>query len=414
MINGRGQLTGEHFLLGDHACAEGAIVAGCRFFAGYPITPATEVAERMSVRLPQTDGVYIQMEDELASMNAVLGASWAGVKSMTATSGPGFSLMMENLGLGIMLETPCVLVNVQRGGPSTGLPTLVGQQDMMQARWGSHGDYEIIALSPTSPQELFDLTIRAFNLSEKYRIPVLLMTDAEVGHMTEKVVIPPVDEVEIINRPQVSRGDVEPDHFRIYRDSSNNDGGYISPMVAVGEGYRIHVTGLTHDERGYPDMSATANEWNVSRLIEKIHANRHDIIQVEERNLEDAEVVVVSYGISARTSLWPVEQARSEGIRVGYLRLITVWPFPGELIRKLANRIHGFVVPEINAGQIILEVERNAAGQTLVFGVHRPGGDVLEPQKVLNAIRQAAGRPIQDETIKVKTIERENKGVNYG
>lgn len=396
MIDGKGQLTGEHFLLGDHACAEGAIVAGCRFFAGYPITPATEIAERMSVRLPQTGGVYIQMEDELASMNAILGASWAGVKSMTATSGPGFSLMMENLGLGIMLETPCVLVNVQRGGPSTGLPTLVGQQDIMQARWGSHGDYEIIAVSPTSPQELFDLTIRAFNLSEKYRIPVLLMTDAEVGHMTEKVVIPPVGEVEIVNRPQVRRGDVEPGHFRIYRDSSNGDSGYISPMVAAGEGYRIHVTGLTHDERGYPDMNASANEWNVTRLIEKIRANRDDIIQVEEQNLDDAEVVVVSFGISARTSLWPIEQARTEGIRVGYLRLITVWPFPGDLIRKLAKRIRGFVVAEINMGQIRLEVERNAAGQALVLGVNRPGGDVLEPHRVLNAIRQAAGRSFQN------------------
>lgn len=262
----RGLLTGSHFMLGDHACSEGAILAGCRFFAGYPITPATEIAERMSLRMPQVGGIYIQMEDELASMNAILGGSWAGVKSMTATSGPGFSLMMENLGLGIMLETPCVLVNVQRGGPSTGLPTLVGQQDMMQARWGSHGDYEIIALSPTSPQELFDLTIRAFNLSEKYRTPVLVMTDAEVGHMTERVVIPPPEEVEIVNRPQVRRGDVEPDYFRIYRDSSKQGDGYISPMVAAGEGYRIHITGLTHDERGYPAMNARAQEWNVSRL----------------------------------------------------------------------------------------------------------------------------------------------------
>jgi 2-oxoglutarate ferredoxin oxidoreductase subunit alpha len=332
------------------------------------------------------------MEDELASMNAILGGSWAGIKSMTATSGPGFSLMMENLGLGIMLETPCVLVNVQRGGPSTGLPTMVGQQDMMQARWGSHGDYEIIALSPTSPQELFDLTIQAFNLSEKYRLPVLVMTDAEVGHMTEKVVIPPVEEIEIINRPQVHKGDVEPDHFRIYRDSSTNGNGHVSPMVAAGEGYRIHVTGLTHDERGYPAMSAEANEWNVQRLIDKIQANRHDIIQIEEQNLDDAEVVVVSYGISARTSLWPIEQARSEGIKVGYLRLITVWPFPEERIRELAKGIRGFVVPEINMGQMIREVERCAAGQTLVLGVHKAGGDVLEPDKVLEAIRQIAGK----------------------
>jgi 2-oxoglutarate ferredoxin oxidoreductase subunit alpha len=390
----KGQLPGEHFLLGDHACAEGAILAGCRFFAGYPITPATEVAERMSVRLPQTGGIYIQMEDELASMNAILGASWAGVKSMTATSGPGFSLMMENLGLGIMLETPCVLVNVQRGGPSSGLPTLVGQQDMMQARWGSHGDYQIIALSPTSPQELFDLTIKAFNLSEKYRTPVLVMTDAEVGHMTEKVVIPPVESIEILNRPQVHKGDIEPDHFRIYRDSPKEGDGYISPMVAAGEGYRIHVTGLTHDERGYPAMSAQANEWNVTRLIEKIRANRHDIIQVEEQNLDDAEVVVVSYGISARTSLWPIQQARLEGIRVGYLRLVTVWPFPEERIRDLARGIRGFVVPEINMGQIRLEVERCAAGRALVLGVNRPGGDVLEPDQVLKTIRQAAGRPV--------------------
>ena len=390
MSKEKGRLTGEHFMLGDHACAEGAILAGCRFFAGYPITPATEIAERMSVRLPQVDGNYVQMEDELASMNAILGASWAGLKSMTATSGPGFSLMMENLGLGIMLETPCVLVNVQRGGPSTGLPTLVGQQDMMQAKWGSHGDYEIIALCPGSPQELFDLTIRAFNLSEKYRTPVLVMTDAEVGHMTEKVVIPPPEEVEIFNRHQIYKGDVEPDHFRIYRDSPDGDPGYVSPMVKAGEGYRIHVTGLTHDERGYPAMNAEANEWNVSRLMEKITANREDIIELETDKLRNAEVVVVSYGISARTSLWPIEQAREEGIKVGYLRLITVWPFPEETISKLATKVGAFVVPEINMGQITREVERCAAGNAQVFGVHKPGGDILDPGDVLDTIRKAA------------------------
>jgi len=400
----KGLLTGVHFMLGDHAAAEGAILAGCRFFAGYPITPATEIAERMSVRLPQIGGVYIQMEDELASMNAILGGSWAGVKSMTATSGPGFSLMMENLGLGIMLETPCVLVNVQRGGPSTGLPTLVGQQDMMQARWGSHGDYEIIALSPTSPQELFDLTIRAFNLAEKYRSPVLVMTDAEVGHMTEKVVIPPPEEIEIVNRPLVRKGDVEPDHFRIYRDRPGGNGdGYVSPMAIAGEGYRIHVTGLTHDERGYPGMNAQTQEWNIARLLNKIRAHRHEIIQVEEQNLDDAEVVVVSYGISARTSLWPIELARQEGIRVGYLRLITVWPFPEERIRELAGAMRArgmraggtgaFVVPEINMGQIVREVERCAAGQAQVFGANCAGGDILDPHHVLDIIRQAAGRP---------------------
>lgn len=398
MSEPKGLLTGAHFMLGDHAAAEGAILAGCRFFAGYPITPATEIAERMSVRLPQVGGVYIQMEDELASMNAILGASWAGVKSMTATSGPGFSLMMENLGLGMMLETPCVLVNVQRGGPSTGLPTLVGQQDMMQARWGSHGDYEIVALCPTSPQEFFDLTIHAFNLSEKYRVPVLVMADAEVGHMTEKVVIPHPDEIEIVERPQVRKGDLEPDHFRIFRDrSGGDDNGYISPMVAAGEGYRIHVTGLTHDERGYPAMNVEAQEWNIERLVNKIRMHRDDIIKVEGQNLEDAEVVVVAYGISARTSLWPIEQARSEGIRVGYLRLITAWPFPDEIIRKLAKQVRAFVVPEINMGQMVREVERCACGQALVLGANRPGGDILEADLVLNTIRRAAGREVQME-----------------
>jgi len=398
MSEPKGLLTGAHFMLGDHAAAEGAMLAGCRFFAGYPITPATEIAERMSVRLPQVGGVYIQMEDELASMNAILGASWAGVKSMTATSGPGFSLMMENLGLGMMLETPCVLVNVQRGGPSTGLPTLVGQQDMMQARWGAHGDYEVIALCPTSPQELFDLTIHAFNLSEKYRLPVLVMADAEVGHMTEKVVIPHPDEIEIVERPQVRKGDVEPDHFRIFRDrSGGDDNGYISPMVAAGEGYRIHVTGLTHDERGYPAMNAEAQEWNIERLVNKIRMHRDDIIKVEGQNLEDAEVVVVSYGISARTSLWPIEQARNEGIRVGYLRLITAWPFPDEIIRKLAKQVRAFVVPEINMGQMVREVERCACGQALVLGANRPGGDILEADLVLNTIRRAAGWEVQME-----------------
>jgi 2-oxoglutarate ferredoxin oxidoreductase subunit alpha len=218
------------------------------------------------------------------------------------------------------------------------------------------------------------------------------MTDAEVGHMTEKVIIPPAEEIEIIDRPKVQRGDVEPDHFRIYIDSSNGQNGFVSPMVSAGDGYRIHVTGLTHDERGYPAMNAEANQWNVQRLIQKIHANRDDIIQVEEQNIDDAEVIVVSYGISARAALWPIEQARKEGIRVGYLRLITVWPFPEERIRELAKNIRGFVVPEINMGQIRLEVERCTAGGTQTWGVHRPGGDVLEPGHVLDTIRQAAGR----------------------
>ncbi|HIQ02737.1 MAG TPA: 2-oxoacid:acceptor oxidoreductase subunit alpha [Anaerolineales bacterium] len=374
-------------MLGDIACAEGAICAGCRFFAGYPITPATEVAQRMSERLPLVGGIYIQMEDEMASMNAVLGASWAGVKAMTATSGPGFSLMMENLGLGVMMETPCVLVNVQRGGPSTGLPTLVGQGDMMQARWGSHGDYAIIALSPSSPQELFDLTIHAFNLSETYRAPVLVMTDAEVGHMTEKVVIPPVEEIEVIGRRKPT---VPPEEYLPYRVEP---GELVPPMAVAGEGYRIHTTGLTHDERGYPATADDTAQWPlVQRLVDKIEKNKDKIIMLEEDGLDDAEVAVVSYGIAARTAIWPVQMARQEGIRVGMLRLVTVWPFPDEEIRDLAGRVEGIVVPEINLGQIVREVERCAAGRTEVLSVPHPGGGIHDPQAVLRAIRRAAGR----------------------
>ncbi len=380
-----GVLSGEFFMQGDIACAEGAICAGCRFFGGYPITPATEVAQRMSERLPLVDGMYIQMEDELASIGAVLGASWAGTKAMTATSGPGFSLMMENLGLGIMLETPCVLVNVQRGGPSTGLPTLTGQGDMMQARWGSHGDYSIIALAPSSPQELFDLTIHAFNLSEIYRIPVLVMTDAEVGHMTEKVVIPPVEEIEIVERRKPTVG---PDEYLPYHVEP---GEWVAPMAAAGDGYHIHVTGLTHDEQGYPVTSDDSAQWPlVQRLIGKIEENKEDIVILEEEGVDDAEVVVVSYGIAARTSLWPIQMAREEGIRVGLLRLVTVWPFPDQQIRALAARVDGFVVPEINMGQIVREVERCAAGQAEVFPVSHPGGGIHDPQEVLRTIREAA------------------------
>ena len=383
--NQNGVLSGEFFMQGDVACAEGAICAGCRFFGGYPITPATEVAQRMSERLPLVDGMYVQMEDELASIGAVLGASWAGSKAMTATSGPGFSLMMENLGLGIMLETPCVLVNVQRGGPSTGLPTLVGQGDMMQARWGSHGDYSIIALAPSSPQELFDLTMHAFNLSEIYRTPVLVMTDAEVGHMTEKVVIPSPEEIEIVERRKPTVG---PDEYLPYHVEP---GEWVPPMAVAGDGYHIHVTGLTHDERGYPATSDDIAQWPlVRRLIGKIEENKDDIIMLEKDRLDDAEVVVVSYGMAARTSLWPIQMAREEGIRVGLLRLVTVWPFPEEEVRTLAAQVDGIVVPEINMGQIVREVERCAAGQAEVFRVSHPGGGIHDPQQVLATIRDAA------------------------
>ena len=368
---------------GEVACAEGAICAGCRFFAGYPITPATETAERMSMRLPQVGGVYIQMEDEIASMNAVLGASWAGVKAMTTTSGPGFSLMMENLGLGVMLETPCVLVNIQRAGPSTGLPTLVGQQDIMQARWGSHGSYEIIALAPTSPQDMLDLTITAFNLSETYRVPVLIMSDEVVGHMSEKVVISPVAPESLSSR---RRPDVEPDKYLPYEVGK----GLIPPMAVAGEGYHFHVTGLTHDERGYPVMTADAQDRLIRRLVDKIRLNRDDIIRYEEFQVEDADVIVCAYGITTRIARFAVELARDNGIRAGLLHLITIWPFAEERIRELSLRTKAFVVPEINSGQIVLEVERCAAGKTKTILVPHMGGGVHSPETILNAIRESA------------------------
>jgi 2-oxoglutarate ferredoxin oxidoreductase subunit alpha len=378
-------LQGSFFMDGDTACAEGAICAGCRFFGGYPITPATEVAERMARRLPQVGGVYIQMEDEIASMNAVLGASWAGARAMTATSGPGFSLMMENLGLGIITETPCVLVNVQRGGPSTGMPTLVGQGDMMQARWGSHGHYEIIALCPSSPQELFDLTIRAFNLAEKYRTPVLVMTDETVGHMTERVVIPPPEA--IVRYPRRKPQAPPSDDYLTYLPDPDG----VPPMACAGEGYRVHVTGLTHNEKGYPDtVSVEAQQRLVERLIRKIRDNRDDIIAFQEDQVEGAEVVVVAYGISARTAARPVRIAREMGLKVGSLRLITVWPFAEDRIRELAPQVKAFVVPEINMGQIALEVERCAGGRAQTFLVPHAGGGLHEPQDILDVIKEAA------------------------
>ncbi|MDY6911899.1 MAG: 2-oxoacid:acceptor oxidoreductase subunit alpha [Chloroflexota bacterium] len=368
---------------GDIACAEGAISVGCRFFAGYPITPATEVAERISERFPEVGGTFIQMEDEIASMAALLGGSWGGVKSMTSTSGPGFSLMMENLGLGAMIETPCVLVNVQRAGPSTGLPTLTAQGDMMQARWGSHGLYGIIALAPSSPQEMFDLAIKAFNLSEKYRTPVLIMTDESVGHMSEKVVIPPADQIEIFPRRKPA---VAPQEYLPYKA----DPDLVPPMGNAGEGYRFHITGLTHDERGYPDMTAETQQKLVRRLLDKIELNKNDIIELEEDQIEGANIVVCSYGISARVALLAVKAAREEGLKVGMLRLVTVWPFPDERIRELAPKIKAFVVPELNDGQIALEVERCAGGATQTILVGHMGGAVHDPQVIMEAIKKAS------------------------
>jgi 2-oxoglutarate ferredoxin oxidoreductase subunit alpha len=375
-------LTGEYFMTGDVACAEGALAAGCLFFGGYPITPATEIAERMAIRLPQVDGCFIQMEDEIGAMATVLGASWAGVKSMTATSGPGFSLMMENIGLGICTETPCVVVNVQRGGPSTGLPTHGAQSDMMQARWGSHGHYEIIAMAPSSPQEIFYLTITAFNLSEKYRLPVLIMTDEIIGHMSEKVIIPEANLLEIVSRP---RPKGRKDRFKPFAPGPNG----VAPMPAAGEGYNLHITGLTHDEKGYPVMAVETQAEMMARITEKIQKNLDDIIRTDSLLLDDAEIAVVSYGISARTSMAAVAEARKLGIKAGLLRLITIWPFPEEQIRKLADRVKGFVTVEINLGQIHREVERCAGGKVPVFLVGHPGGTIIHPDSVVKILKEA-------------------------
>ncbi|MCD6331117.1 MAG: 2-oxoacid:acceptor oxidoreductase subunit alpha [Thermoplasmata archaeon] len=368
------------FYSGNIACAEGALAAGCRFFAGYPITPSSEIAEYMALRLPQVGGVFIQMEDELASMAAILGASWGGAKAMTATSGPGFSLMQENIGLGAMTETPCVVVNVQRAGPSTGMPTLVGQADVMQARWGSHGDYEIIALSPSSPQECFDLTIKAFNVAEEYRVPVVVLMDESVGHMFEKVVVPPKEKIKIVERKKPK---VPPEEFLPYKADD-----FVPPMACAGEGYKVHVTGLTHDEKGYPQAtSPEVQERLVRRLCDKIRKNERKLRDIEEFMMDDAEYALVSFGISGRSSKAAVRMARQKGYKVGLIRLRTIWPFPDEYFEKLANEIKKFIVVEINYGQIKLEVERNV-GKEKVELLPKMGGEIHMPGEIYEKIKE--------------------------
>ena len=382
MTGKRTLLTGAHFMNGDVACAEGAIAAGCRFFAGYPITPATEIAEHLSERMPEFGGIYIQMEDEIASIAAVIGASYAGLKAMTATSGPGFSLMQENIGLAIMTETPCVIVDIMRGGPSTGQPTLPGQQDVMQAKWGSHGDYGIIALSPSSVQEMFDLTLEAFNLSETYRVPTLLMGDEIVAHMWEKVVIPSASEMKILTRkkPQVS-----PDRYGPFMPDDN----LVPPMACFGEGYRFHATGLTHDEYGYPKtQSSDVQTALVRRLCEKISRNADKIVKTEETMLEDADVVVVAYGIVARAALSAVRKARTAGIKAGLLRLVTLWPFPEKQVAKVAAQAKAIVMPEMNCGQLVREVERTAKETPVAF-LSKLGEDPHTPGEILEVIRRS-------------------------
>lgn len=376
----KGVLTGTHFMSGDLACAEGAIAAGCLFFGGYPITPATEIAERMSRRLPEVGGVYVQMEDEIGSIAAIIGASYAGKKAMTATSGPGFSLMQENIGLAVMTEAPLVIVNIMRGGPSTGQPTMPGQQDIMQARWGSHGDYEIIALAPSSVQEMFDLTVSCFNLAEIYRVPVILLADEIIGHMWERVEIPPPQEIKLATRKKPK---VSPHKYKPFQPNRL----LVPPMACFGEGYRFHATGLTHDETGAPKtVSAKEQTSLVKRLCDKIRKNADKIIKVEEIMMDDAEVAVVAYGIASRAALSAVRKAREEGVEAGLLRLISIWPFPSKRITELARQVKAIIVPEMNYGQLVREVER-AAKTTPVHLISKLGEEPHRPIEILEAMK---------------------------
>ncbi len=383
----------EKFAQGDVACAYGAILGGCTFFAGYPITPATEVAEAMARLLPKIDGgVVIQMEDEIASLSAVIGASWTGSRAMTATSGPGFSLMQENIGYACMTETPCVIVNVQRSGPSTGQPTEPAQGDMLQARWGTHGDHEIIVLCPASVQECVDLTLLAFNLAEQYRNPVIVMTDGEVGHMREKIVLPAEEEIELLSRREPTTSPQGYVPFQAAR-------GRIPDMADFGTGYHTYVTGLTHDERGLPATDdAEVHSRLVRRLCDKISCDTNKLTRIEQDLQEGAELGIVSYGISARSAAGAVRLLRAAGMKVSHLRLITVFPFPESAVRDFAATLDRIIVPEMNLGQIYHTV-REAVGDTKgsskddlcsplrsptrVELVSKIGGEIIRPEEIV-------------------------------
>lgn len=368
-------------LQGNQACALGAIAAGCRLFAGYPITPSSEIAERMSKELPRVDGVFIQMEDEIASMAACLGGSLGGVKSMTATSGPGFSLKQENLGYGIQAEVPCVVINVMRGGPSTGMPTRPAQGDVMQSRWGTHGDHSIIVLTPSSVQEIYQQTIQAFNFSETYRTPVIVLYDEAIGHLVDTVDLPDSADVETTDRKWAT-GAAE--QFLPY--APDEDG--IPPMPRPGDGYRTHTTGLTHLETGFPTQVPADVNRVTSRLMDKIENHRESIEQYELLSCGDAEILVVAFGITARASERAVKIAREKGIKAGLLRPITLWPFPEQALKELAGQARHVLVPEMNAGQLILEIERLCAGATPVTGINRFDGETIKPNEVLAKIEE--------------------------
>lgn len=366
----------KQFIHGDTAVSYGALLAGCSFFAGYPITPASEIAEKMAVLLPKVGGIYIQMEDEIASIAAVIGSSWTGAKAMTATSGPGFSLMQENLGFAAMSETPLVVVNVQRSGPSTGQPTLGAQGDMMQARYGSHGDYHPIVLSPNTIQETLEMTIRCFNLAEEYRCPVFLMICADLGHMRERVEIP--QEVELVERkkPTVPRQEYVPFGEGQYGKKK------VPEMAIFGTGYRTYVTGLTHDERGLPATNEKEDHDRlIRRQIEKITDDREVLTDIEERHIDDADVAIVSYGITSRSALEAVRKAREQGKKVGYFRLKTIWPFPNQAIEKLSEKVDKIVVAEMNLGQMYHKVNEYASCEVVLAS--KIGGEIHTPNEIL-------------------------------
>ena len=378
MANQKGNV---YFLQGNEAIVKGAIAVGIRFYAGYPITPSTEIAEILSEELPKLGGKYIQMEDEIGSIACVVGASIAGLKAMTATSGPGFSLMQENIGFACMAEVPCVIVNVQRVGPSTGIPTHPAQGDMMQARWGTHGDHPIVALAPSSVKECFDLTIKAFNLSEKYRVPVIILSDEIIGHMREKVELPAPDSVEIINRIKPS---VPPEWYKPYDETSNG----VPPMANFGEGYRYNITGLTHDKMGFPTLRADETRELMGRLMKKTTYFKSDIIMMEEFMLRDAEIMVFAYGSVARVAMAAIRMARERGIKVGLLKPLTVWPFPKIQVERLSKKINTVIVAELNAGQMVYEVERVVKKDARVERLNKYDGELFTPGEILDKIME--------------------------
>ncbi len=366
------------FMQGNEACAEGALYAGCRFYAGYPITPSTEIAEYLSRALPKVGGKFIQMEDEIASISAIAGASLAGLKSMTATSGPGFSLKQEGLGFACMAEIPCVIVDVMRGGPSTGYPTGPSQSDVMQAKWGTHGDHPVIAVTPAYVQEILHETVRAFNLAERYRTPVLILFDEIVGHMREPVVLPEEGELEVIDREKPT---CPPEEYLPY-DSRYE----IAPLAAFGEGYRFHVTGLNHKDDGFPTNDPDMIQEGIKRIIRKIDNNKEEIWKNEEYYLDDAEVVVFAYGSTARSAKYAVRELRKKGVKAGLLRALTLWPFPDKALKEASERAKAVVVPELNLGQIIYEVERHV--NCPVEGIHRVDGEPINPMQIMEVIEK--------------------------